>query len=210
MIGETISKAARSAKVARALLDGGDFDDAVSRAYYSAFNTARALVAMKNPEYATRTHGGTLGEFSRLFVKTGLLPKEFGQRINRAESARKVADYEGDEIDGVEAEKHVSFAEELLEKAVQLIPSSERPLIPNKKPQDMLAAARAEEAVKHALAKAFCDLATKRGESVHPGLASELVLYGTETDINDLIVNIGEMNDLNSYLKSRVTLPSLG
>jgi len=31
MIGETISKAARSAKVARALLDGGDFDDAVSR-----------------------------------------------------------------------------------------------------------------------------------------------------------------------------------
>jgi uncharacterized protein (UPF0332 family) len=59
---------------------------------------------MKNPEYATRTHGGTLGEFSRLFVKTGLLPKEFGQRINRAESARKVADYEGDEIDGVEAE----------------------------------------------------------------------------------------------------------
>jgi uncharacterized protein (UPF0332 family) len=45
MIGETISKAARSAKVARALLDGGDFDDAVSRAYYSAFNTARPLVA---------------------------------------------------------------------------------------------------------------------------------------------------------------------
>ncbi len=39
---------------------------------------------MSNPEYTTSSHGGTLGEFSRLFVKTGLLPKEFGQKINRA------------------------------------------------------------------------------------------------------------------------------
>jgi len=210
MISETISKAARSAKVARALLDGGYFDDAVSRAYYSAFNTARALVAMKNPEYATRTHGGTLGEFSKLFIKTGLLPKDFGQRINRAESARRIADYEGDVIDGVDAERHISFAEELLEKALQIIPASEHPAIPNKTPQEILAATRAEEAAKHALAKAFCDSAAKRGEVVQPGLVSELVLYGTESDLNDLIVNIGEMNDLNSYLKSRIPLPSLG
>jgi uncharacterized protein (UPF0332 family) len=191
-------------------MESGDYDDAVSRAYYSAFHAASALITMNNPEYTTSSHGGTLGEFSRLFVETGLLPKEFGQKINRAQSARKIADYEGDVIDPAEAEKHVSFAEELLAKALQSIPASEHPPIPNKTAQEVLAPTIAEEAAKHALAKAFCELAAKKGETVHPGLASELVLYASETDLNDLIVNIGEMNDLNSYLKTKVTLPSLG
>jgi len=39
---------------------------------------------------------------------------------------------------------------------------------------------------------------------------SELVLYGTESNLHDLIVNIGEMNDVKSYPKFRIPLPSLG
>jgi len=62
----------------------------------------------------------------------------------------------------------------------------------------------------YALAQAFCDAAAKKGEVVEPGLVSELVLYGTESNLHDLIVNIGEMNDVKSYPKFRIPLPSLG
>jgi hypothetical protein len=121
-----------------------------------------------------------------------------------------VADYEGDVIDPAEAEKHVSFAEELLAKSLQIIPANDHPPVRDKSTHELLAATIAEESAKHALAKAFCELAMKQGESVHPGLESELVLYGSEQDLNDLVVNVAEMTDLKSYLKSKVTLPSLG
>jgi uncharacterized protein (UPF0332 family) len=52
MIRELLSKASRSAKAARALLESGAPDDAVSRAYYSAFNAARALIVNKRPRVA--------------------------------------------------------------------------------------------------------------------------------------------------------------
>jgi uncharacterized protein (UPF0332 family) len=50
MIRELLNKPSHSAKAARALLDGEASDDAVSRAYYSAFNAARALISSGFPE----------------------------------------------------------------------------------------------------------------------------------------------------------------
>jgi hypothetical protein len=40
---------------------------------------------------------------------------------------------------------------------------------------------REEEAGKHALAKAFYDLAAKQGQSIYAGLANEPALYGCST-----------------------------
>jgi uncharacterized protein (UPF0332 family) len=39
-------------------MESGDYDDAVSRAYYSAFHAASALIAMNNPEYRRRVSSG--------------------------------------------------------------------------------------------------------------------------------------------------------
>jgi uncharacterized protein (UPF0332 family) len=205
-----LNKAARTAKAARALLDDGYYEDAVSRAYYSAFNSAKALIARENPELETKSHGGTLGEFNRLFIKTGLLPKNFGRRINRAQAARLLADYEGDDIGSAEATMHVRFAEELLDCTLALFPTDEHPALSTKTSQEILVDMIGEEAAKKALAHAFIDLARNKGEIVHAGLAFELVLYSTEQELIDLIVNIDDMNELSSYLRTRVTLPSLG
>jgi uncharacterized protein (UPF0332 family) len=210
MIRELLSKASRSAKAARALLESSAPDDAVSRAYYSAFNAARALIAWKDPDFTAKSHGSTLAAFSRLLVQPGILPKHYGSMINRAQSARQVADYENEGIEAADAEHYVTFAETLLVKALELTPASDHPPLSKKTPQDILIETREEEAAKHALAKAFCDLATKRGENVYPGLVSELSLYGTEETLNGLIADADEMTDLQSYVKARVPVPSLG
>jgi hypothetical protein len=64
MIRDLLNKASHSAKAARALLEGDAPDDAVSRVYCSAFNTARALIASKEPDACRRqTHGPTLSAF---------------------------------------------------------------------------------------------------------------------------------------------------
>ena len=210
MIRELLSKASRSAKAARALLESGAPDDAVSRAYYSAFNTARALIVSKDPDLTAKTHGSILGEFSRLFVKTGILPKNDSTMINRAQIARQVADYENDGIDPDEAEYIVSFAEDLYEKALTLLPTNEHPPPAKKTPQEILIETIKEESAKRALAIAFCDLATKRGENIYAGLVNELALYGTEETLTGLIGDADEMTDLQSYVKSRIPIPSLG
>jgi uncharacterized protein (UPF0332 family) len=210
MIRELLSKASQSAKAARALLQSGVPDDAVSRAYYSAFNSARALIAFKDPAFTAKTHGSTLGAFSRIFVQPGILPKHFGTAINRAQTARQVADYENEGLDVGDAEHYVAFAEELFGKALELIPTSDHPTLNKKTPQEILIETREEDAAKNALAKAFCDLATKRGENVGVGLVGELSLYGNEETLTSLITDVDEMTDLQSFVKARVPVPSLG
>jgi uncharacterized protein (UPF0332 family) len=210
MIRELLSKASRSAKAARALLESGAPDDAVSRAYYSAFNAARALIASRDPDFAVKTHGSVLSAFSRLLVQPGILPKNFGTMINRAQNARQVADYENEGIGATDAEHYVSFAETLLDKALELTPASDHPPPSEKTPLEILIETREEEAAKYALATAFCHLAAKRGENIYPGLVNELALYGTEETLTGLIADAGEMTDLQSYVRSRVPVPSLG
>jgi uncharacterized protein (UPF0332 family) len=209
MIRDLLAKASHSAKAARALLEGDAADDAVSRAYYSAFNSARALITSREPDFAAKSHGPTLGAFSRLFVKTGILPKHYGEMINRAQRARQIADYENAGIDPDDAERFVAFAEELYQKALGLLPVDEHPPPVKKSPQEILIEAKGEEAAKHALASAFCALVAKRGEVIHAGLADELVLYGTESSLTELIAEIDEMTDLASFVKARVPVPSL-
>jgi uncharacterized protein (UPF0332 family) len=208
MIRDLLAKASHSAKAARALLEGDAPDDAVSRAYYSAFNSARALITSEEPDFAAKSHGPTLGAFSRLFVKTGILPKHYGEMINRAQRARQVADYENAGLDRDEAEQFVAFAEELYERAIGLLPADQHLPPVKKSPQELLIEAKEQEAAKHALASAFCALAAKRGEVIHTGLADELVLYGTESSLTELIAEIDEMTDLASFVKARVPVPS--
>ena len=91
-----------------------------------------------------------------------------------------------------------------------MTPTSDHPPPTKKTPQEILIETREEEAAKHALAKAFCDLAAKRGENIYPGLVNELSLYGTEETLTGLIADADEMTDLQSYVKARVSVPSLG
>ena len=92
LITAYLEKAAQKLEVARKLLASGDFDDAVSRAYYSAFHAVRALLvtAGQNPA----THYGAVTLFNLLFIKTGKFERELGRLFTNLKDDREAADYE--------------------------------------------------------------------------------------------------------------------
>ncbi len=96
---------------AQLLLTTKDADGACNRAYYAMFDAARAALIISGvtlPIY--KTHNGLISAFSLHLVKNGAFPTELGRALNRAEEMRLVADYTGDSIELVDAEKIVEQA----------------------------------------------------------------------------------------------------
>lgn len=77
---------------AQALIGLKDYESAVSRTYYAMFYLTQALLLTQNAQAST--HTGVNSQFSLLFVKTGVLPKEFGRYLSYAAQRRSTSDYE--------------------------------------------------------------------------------------------------------------------
>ena len=121
-IEQLMAKASQAAASARILLQSGDSAGACNRAYYAMFDAASAaLVAAGAPNAPekTRTHSGMIHAFSLHVIKTGWLPKEFGQRLSRAHELRLIADYKGDPVE-------VSDALTIVEQAESFVSGVER------------------------------------------------------------------------------------
>lgn len=65
-----LEKASRSLRAAERLLNGGDAEFAVGRAYYAMFHAAQALLNERGLRF--RKHGAVHGAFGEHFVKTGV------------------------------------------------------------------------------------------------------------------------------------------
>lgn len=206
MIKQDLSKAIRALNVARLILESGVPDDAVTRAYYAMFHTAKALVKQADPSSSAKSHKGVLIAFGNLYVRTEKVPPDYHARISRAQSARHVADYEGDSITKSEAEDHIAFAQRLFDTALMIIPNDEHP---EQRPASLADAMR-EDASKKALASAFCELVENRGEALPRGFLEDLVLYGETDMLRKLISDVDTMTDLRSYVRERIPVPSLG
>ncbi len=209
MIREYLLKACHSAEAANALFEDGSHDDAVSRAYYAMFNTIKALIKLRDPDFRTTKHGPTLGRFSELYVKPGDLTPEWGRAVNRAQAARHVADYGEASVSAAEVKEYVRKAHELIAFARTMVPDNDFPELPERSSREMLMDQIREEAAKRALAGIFHSLVDAKGETAPLGFEAELVMYASEDDLKDLILNVEEMRDLKSYVGSRVELPSL-
>ena len=77
-----------------ALIRLGDYESAVSRAYYAMYYAARAALGERDVE--ARTHAGVVSEFGRLFVKTGEVGREHLTSLGRALNDRLLAEYDED------------------------------------------------------------------------------------------------------------------
>jgi uncharacterized protein (UPF0332 family) len=74
------------------LYNGGYYDDALSRAYYSMFYAAKALLSVK--EIYPKAHKGVISKFGLEFVKKGLIEDTYGRALNHAKDRREVAEYD--------------------------------------------------------------------------------------------------------------------
>jgi uncharacterized protein (UPF0332 family) len=73
------------------LLKSDYYDDAVSRAYYSMYFAATALLLAKNIQ--VKTHRGLVARFGQEFVEKGLVERDFGRILRIALELRSEADY---------------------------------------------------------------------------------------------------------------------
>lgn len=87
-----LAKAECSLRSARLLAADGSYDFAASRAYYAAFYAIEAALLVHNVE--ATTHTGIIGECSKIFFKTDILPKELSKTLGNLFRERQTADYD--------------------------------------------------------------------------------------------------------------------
>jgi len=96
------------------------FEDAVSRAYYSMYFAAKALLLKK--DITVKTHKGLLSKFGLEFVNEGVVEEYYGRALRIAEELREEADYSiSREITKEDAESIIEDAEKFLERIKRAI-----------------------------------------------------------------------------------------
>ena len=115
-----LEKSRRFLRSGNALLELGDPDSAVGRAYYAMFHAAEALLLSKGLEYST--HRAVQSAYGREFAKSGLLPERLHRALLDAYESRLSADYEsGPGIDSETAKKHIADAKEFVDAAAKYL-----------------------------------------------------------------------------------------
>ena len=120
MYKKYIENAEEKLEAAEYLLRGGFYNDAASRAYYSMFYSARALLSLK--EIYPKAHKGVILKFGLEFVKKGFVEEVYGRALGHAKDRREVADYDIEKnIREEEAESIVEDAEKFLVRIKEAI-----------------------------------------------------------------------------------------
>ena len=77
-----------------------DYASANNRAYYCIFHAMRAVLALDGEDY--KKHSAVIARFTLNYLKTDLLPRDFGTLIANAALIRNRSDYEDFYICSVE------------------------------------------------------------------------------------------------------------
>ena len=114
--GMLLGKAYRSLDTAKVLLERGDYDFAASRAYYTMFYMAEALLHGMGKSFSK--HSAVNAAFGQHFAKTGLLDPRFHRYLIEGENIRTKADYDAElTVTDEEARREIAHAEEFLAAA---------------------------------------------------------------------------------------------
>jgi len=90
-IEELLERARLSQKAAANLLRDGFTNFAASRAYYSMFYVAQALLLSKDMSFSS--HSAVIAAYGKEFAKTKLLNPEFHRLLLEAQDRRNIGDY---------------------------------------------------------------------------------------------------------------------
>lgn len=124
-----IEKAKRSLQAAQLLLSNDMADFAASRAYYTMFYLASAILIGKGLKFSK--HGSLIAAFGQHFVKTGEVEARFHRYLIDAQDDRIIGDYTAKSVlTQTEAAIMISQAEEFLTLAEQMLgtlPSTTNP-----------------------------------------------------------------------------------
>ena len=115
-----LRKAQRTVQSARLLLTDGDYDGAVSRAYYAMFYVAEALLLAKGMTFSS--HSAVISAFGKEFAKPGTIPEEYHRYLMDAQEARNTGDYQVvSHLAEEETVQHITHAQQLLDVGANLL-----------------------------------------------------------------------------------------
>ena len=111
-----MGKAERSLDVAEYLLAGDYIEHAISRAYYSMFYAAEAVLLRKGLELSK--HSAVASAFGKHFSKTGIAPAQLHRYLRAAGEARITSDYrDAVSLDAQQAREEIARAREWIDWA---------------------------------------------------------------------------------------------
>jgi uncharacterized protein (UPF0332 family) len=99
LIRYRLNKSKETLRDSKILFDKGSLFSAVNRLYYSIFYSVTAVLLKKG--ISSSKHSGIMGLFNVHFIKTGIIPKEYGKFYSLLFEFRQKGDY----IDFVEFER---------------------------------------------------------------------------------------------------------
>jgi hypothetical protein len=117
-----LRKADEKLAIAAKLIEWGGYDDAVSRAYYSVFHAAKAMLACQG--FEADTHTGVKTLFHLHFVKSKRIEAKFGRYLTNLKDDREEGDY--DVVSTVDEE----VARNALQEATEFVAEAKRFLKP--------------------------------------------------------------------------------
>lgn len=85
-------KARSNTAIAKTLFASEEYEVALNRAYYSAFDAMRAVNALDG--FDSSKHSGVIAHFNQKYVKTGIFPPTASATIRKASMLREKSDYE--------------------------------------------------------------------------------------------------------------------
>lgn len=87
-----LQKADENITAAKSLISSGSCRIAATRTYYAIFHAMRAVLALDGID--RKHHSAVIAEFRRLYIKTGLIPKEQSGTISKLLDLRSDSDYD--------------------------------------------------------------------------------------------------------------------
>lgn len=115
-----LAKAQRSLSAARVMLDSNAPDIAASRAYYSMFYVAQALLEIDGLKFSS--HSAVIGAFGKHFAATDRLPRHLHRYLLDAFDARNQGDYDiTEEVTPDLARMQIQHAEEFVRIGVEVL-----------------------------------------------------------------------------------------
>jgi uncharacterized protein (UPF0332 family) len=115
-----LRKARDSLRGATLLAGNGLYDFAASRAYYTMFYVAEALLLGEGLSFSK--HTAVIAAFGRRFARTGVVPAEFHRYLLDGQDMRTVGDYgTGPGLTRAQTAEQIARAERFLELADRLI-----------------------------------------------------------------------------------------
>lgn len=87
-----LDKASEMLTTAQRDMDAEDYASANNRAYYCIFHAMRAVLALDGEDY--KKHSAVIARFTVNYLKTEILPRDYGKLISNASLIRNRSDYE--------------------------------------------------------------------------------------------------------------------